>query len=162
MQPNCLTSQLGIQGFAVVGLEWAFRKNRRVVMVQLQRHKEGYICGECGQVAPGYDHHWQEVQHLTLWQHVSFLCFERYRVHCPKCGIRTEALDFVTIRGPLVTRHLSALISELCKVMMNKAVGVLQALHRHTVKDIDKHAMEKVQSERPLEGLTVLGADETL
>lgn len=160
MEPDCLTSLLGIQGFGVVGVEWTIRKKRGVVIVQLQRRKEGYICGECGQVTPGYDHHWQEVQHLTLWQHLSFLRFERYRVNCPKCGIRTEALDFVTIRGPQVTRHLSTLVSELCKVMTNKAVGILQALHRHTVKDIDKHAMEKVQSERPLDGLTVLGADE--
>ena len=160
MQTDCLTSLLGIQGFGVVGVEWSIRKKRGVVIVQLQRHKEGYLCGECGQVTPGYDHHWQEVQHLTLWQHLSFLRFERYRVNCPKCGIRTEALDFITIRGPQVTRHLSTLVSELCKVMTNKAVGILQALHRHTVKDIDKHAMEKVQTERPLDGLTVLGADE--
>lgn len=97
---------------------------------------------------------------MTLLQHLSFLRFERYRVNCPKCGIRTEALDFVTIRGPQVTRHLSTLVSELCKVMTNKAVGVLQALHKHTVKDIDKQAMGEVQAERPLDGLTVLGVDE--
>lgn len=97
---------------------------------------------------------------MTLWQHISFLRFQRYRVDCPKCGVRTEALDFVTIRGPLVTRHLSVLVSELCKVMTNKAVGIFQVLHKHTVKDIDKEAMAKVQAERPLDGLTVLGADE--
>jgi len=161
MQPDCLTSLLGIQGFRVVGVEWTFRKKRRVVIVHLKRRAaEEYICGECGQVAPGYDHHWQEVKHLTMWQHLSFLGFERYRVNCQTCGVRTEALDFVTIRGPLVTRHLSTLVSELCKVMTNKAVGIFQALHKHTVKDIDKQAMAKVQAERPLDGLTVLGADE--
>lgn len=160
MQPDCLTSLLGIQGFRVIGVEWALRRKRSVVIVELQRRNAGYICGECRQVAPGYDHHWQEVQHLTLWQHLSFLRFQRYRVDCPKCGVRTEALDFVTIRGPLVTRHLSTLVSELCKVMTNKAVGIFQVLHKHTVKDIDKQAMAKVQAERPLDGLTVLGADE--
>ena len=81
-----------------------FTKNRRAVIVHLERTKEGYRCGQCGQAAPGYDHHWQEVQHLTLWQHLSFLRFERYRVDCPTCGICTEALDFVGIRGPQVTR----------------------------------------------------------
>lgn len=161
MQQDCLTKLLGIQGFCVVKMEWqGFGKKRSAVIVHLERSKEGYVCGECGQAAPGYDHHWQEIQHVTLWQHLSFLRFKRYRVNCPECGIRTEALDFVTIRGPQVTRHLSVLVSELCKVMTNKAVGILQALHRHTVKDIDKHAMEKVQAERPLDGLTVLGADE--
>jgi transposase len=151
---------LEIQGFRVVAVEWGLRKKRGVVIVQLERCNKGYVCGECGQVAPGYDQHWQEVQHTTLWQHISFLRFQRYRVDCPKCGVRTEALDFVTIRGPLVTRQLSTLVSELCKAMTNKAVGIFQVLHKHTVKDIDKHAMTKVQAERSLDGLTVLGADE--
>jgi transposase len=66
----------------------------------------------------------------------------------------------VGIRGPQVTRPLAALISELCKVMTNKAVGIFQGLHRHTVKDIDKYAMAEVQANRPLDGITVLGADE--
>ena len=161
MQADCLTSLLGIQGFRIVRMEReGFTKNRRAVIVHLERTKEGYRCGQCGQPAPGYDHHWQEVQHLTLWQHLSFLRFERYRVDCPTCGIRTEALDFVGIRGPQVTRSLETLITELCKVMTNKSVGILQALHRHTIKDIDKEAMAKVQAERPLDGITVLGTDE--
>jgi transposase len=44
--------------------------------------------------------------------------------------------------------------------MTNKAVGIFQGLHRHTVKSIDKQSMSKVQSERVLDGLTVLGMDE--
>ncbi len=161
MREDCLTSLLGIQGFRIVRMEReGFAKNRRAVIVHLERTQKGYRCGDCGQAAPGYDHHWQEVQHLTLWQHLSFLRFERYRVNCPTCGIRTEALDFVGMRGPQVTRPLAELISELCKVMTNKSVGVLQALHRHTIKDIDKQAMAKVQAERPLGGITVLGTDE--
>ena len=161
MPTDCLTSLLGIQGFRVVRMEWQkMGKEHSAAMIHLERNKGVYRCGECGQAAPGYDHHWQEVQHLTLWQHLSFLRFERYRVNCPTCGIRTEALDFVDIRGPQVTRPLSRLISELCKVMTNKAVGILQGLHRHTIKDIDKGAMAKVQAERSLDGLSVLCADE--
>ena len=161
MPADCLTSLLGIQGFRVVRMTWQrIGKEHSAVMIHLERNKGGYRCGECGQAAPGYDHHWQEVQHLTLWQHLSFLRFKRYRVSCPTCGIRTEALDFVEIRGPQVTRPLARLISELCKVMTNKAVGILQGLHRHTIKDIDKGAMAQVQAARPLDGLTVLGADE--
>jgi transposase len=161
MQADCLTALLGIQGFRVVRLEWQrVGKERSAVIVHLERNKGNYRCSECGQTAPGYDHHWQEVQHLTLWQYLSFLRFERYRVDCPRCGIRTEALDFVGIRGPQVSRPLARLISELCKVMTNKAVGILQGLHRHTVKDIDKQAIAEVQTTRPLDGLTVLGVDE--
>ncbi len=162
MQQDRLTMLLGIQGFRVTAVEQiAVMPAHSVVRVHLERIGDGYyVCGECGQVAPGYDHQWQEVQHLTLWRHLTFLRFKHYRVDCPSCGVRTEALDFVGIRGPRVSRHLAQLVSELCKVMTNKAVGILQALHKHTVKDIDKQAMGKVQAERPLDGLTVLGADE--
>ena len=41
-----------------------------------------------------------------------------------------------------------------------KAVALLFGLHRHTVKGIDKEALAKVQAERPLDGITVVGVDE--
>lgn len=55
---------------------------------------------------------------------------------------------------------MAHLVAELCKVMTNKSVSVFQVLHRGTVKEIDKRAMAKVQAERPLDGITVMGADE--
>lgn len=95
-----------------------------------------------------------------LWHHLCFLRFERYRVNCPRCGIRTEALRFVDVRGPRVTLRLAHLAAELSKVMTNKSVGLFQVLHRGTVKEIDKRSMAKIQAERPLDGITVMGADE--
>src|SRR3989338_8330519 len=161
MQSACLTTLLGIQGFRVTSIEQTLVvPARSIILIHMERIRKGHICGECGQAAPGYDHTWQEVQHLTLWQHLTVLRFERYRVDCPACGVRTEALDFVGIRGPRVTHALGLLVSELCKVMTNKAVAIFQTLHKHTVKDIDKQAMGAVQAQRSLEGLTVLGDDE--
>ena len=64
------------------------------------------------------------------------------------------------LRGPRVTKPLPGLAYELCKVMTHKAVRILQGLHRGTVREIDKAMMEKVQSEKSLEGITVLGFDE--
>ena len=161
MPENCLTSLLETQGFYVKRLEPGFYKGQSSVTVHLERLQKGHICGKCGQrVEQGYDRTWQEVQHLMLWHHLCFLRFERYRVNCPRCGIRTEALDFIDVRGPRVTRRLAHLTAELCKVMTNKSVGLFQVLHRGTVKEIDKRAMAKVQAERPLDGVTVMGVDE--
>jgi len=111
-------------------------------------------------VAQGYDHEWREVHHLRLFEHHTVVRFPRYRVECPACGIRTEALAFAGIRGPQVTRVLAALVHELCKVMTVKAVATLQSLHPGTVKAIDQQVLEQVQATRPLEGITVLGMDE--
>jgi transposase len=69
-------------------------------------------------------------------------------------------LEFVEVRGPRITRSLASLIHELCKVTTVKAVAILFGLHRHTVKEIDKAALEEVQAKRSLDGITVLGMDE--
>lgn len=161
MRKQFLTSLLGIQGFRVVGLEQVERKGRSAVVVDVKRTCKGHRCGQCGRkVRQGYDSAIQEVQHLMLWQHLTVLRFRRYRVECPDCGIRTEALDWVDVRGPRVTQALAHLVSQLCKVMTNQAVGLFQALHHGTVKEIDKKAMAKVQADRSLDGITVMGMDE--
>jgi len=146
MQYDYITLLLGIQGFKVKHIEFTRCRGCSAIILDLERTKEGHRCGNCGQqVQAGYDSIEEEVQHLTLWQHLTFLRFRRYRVNCPDCGIRAETLDFVDIRGPRVTKHLAYLVAELCKVMTNKAVSIFQSLHRHTVKAIDKQFLRKVQ-----------------
>lgn len=100
-----------------------------------------------------------EVQHLTWWQYPTFLRVRRYRVNCPDCGLTLEPLPFVA-EGARVTRPLFALVAELCKVTTLKAVALFQGLHRGTVKTIDKQALKLAQTNSPLAGITVLGADE--
>lgn len=73
-----------------------------------------------------------------LWQHQTFIRFDRYRVDCSDCGIQTEALEFADVRGPRVTRARGSLVHEICKVAAVKAVATLFGMHRHTVKAIDK------------------------
>ena len=157
MQEESLTSLLGIQGYRMSGIE----QRDGMAIVHLERTRKDYTCGRCGGVvSAAYDHTTQELHHLMLWQYQTILRFKRYRVNCPTCGVQTEALEFANIRGPRVTHRLACLIHELCKVTTVKAVAALFRLHRHTVKDIDKTALQKIQSERPLDGVTVLGMDE--
>jgi len=162
MQPDYLTGLLRIQGHRVKTVEQIGNlPGRSIVRVDLERVSEGYICGRCRRsVSGGYDHSIQELRHLMLWQHQTFIRFKRFRVDCPDCGVQTEALEFADVRGPRVTRPLASLIHELCKVAAVKAVALLFGLHRHTVKDIDKEVLAKIQAARPLDGITVLGMDE--
>ena len=162
MQPDYLTALLGFQGYRVSAVEQiANLPGRSMLRIDLERTREGYVCGNCGKSVSGaQDHTIQELRHLTLWQHQTIIRFPRYRIVCPDCGVRTEALEFAAVRGPRVTRPLSSLIHELCKVTTVKAVALLFGLHRHTVKDVDKKALAKVQAQRPLDGITVLGVDE--
>ncbi len=161
MQYDYLTSLLGIQGFHVTAVEPVAKKKGSAVLVTLERDLTVYQCSKCGKtVTAGYDSRGFEVQHLMWWNHVTTLRFERYRAECDSCGVSTEALDFVDVRGPRATKHLMHLAKELCKVTTVQAVGTLLKLHRHTVKAIDKQALQEEQASRPLDGITVLGMDE--
>lgn len=155
-----LTSLLEIQGFRVVKVERKIENERSGVILELERTTKNYICSGCGrQLTNAYDSRLQVVQHLSLWQHVTYLRFKRYRLKCPDCGVKVEALDFVD-KYARVTTALSALVYELCKVMTCKAAALFQCLHRGTVKAIDKGRLQKAQKERPLNGITAIGIDE--
>lgn len=160
MHDEYLTRLLGIQGFRVTRVELEARGERTAAIVHLDRTTPTYVCGRCQQpVAAAYDSREQEVQHLPLWEHLTFLRFRRVRVACPTCGVVTEALPFVA-RYARITTALAALVAQLCKVMTNQAVALFQALHRGTVKEIDKRAIQQAQAARNLEGITTLGIDE--
>jgi transposase len=156
-----LTTLLGFPGFKVTDIVQQKQGWRSRVVLTLER-KPGFRfqCSGCGravaEVTP-YRQRW--VRHLFLWQHTTMIRFQQYRVICPACGLKVEALPWLAPYAR-VTTILAALIAELCKVMTNKAVGLLMELHAGTVKAIDKASMQKAQAERPLDGITVLGVDE--
>jgi transposase len=70
------------------------------MIISLDLIRETHRCGGCGKKGLfEYDSHEQAVRHLLWWQGVTVVRFRRYRVSCPECGNRTEALDFVTFGG---------------------------------------------------------------
>lgn len=160
-----ITKLLGIQGFYVSKVEFfkvqvGKKGERTAVRLYLEREKKEFICNECGKaVAKGISYEEREVQHLTWWEHLTYLRIMQYRVRCPNCGLKIEALPF-SDKYSRVTTALASLTAELCKVMTNSAVAIFQYLDNKTVKDIDKKAIEKAQGERSLEGITALGVDE--
>jgi len=161
MPMDNFTTLLGIPGFKVIEVKQQKRNRRSRAILSLEREPGfEYRCSGCKQaVAEVRTYRTRWVRHLLLWQHVTFLRFQQYRVMCPRCGPKVEALPWMA-RHERVTTPLAALVAELCKVMTNKAVGMLMGLHSGTVKTIDKEAMTQAQAERPLDGITVLGTDE--
>ena len=160
MRLHYLTTLLGIQGYRVVKLGVELRRGRPAVVLDLRRVHPRYECAGCQRRRKTAHSSWEiQLQHLMWWQYPTVLRVRRYRVNCPDCGLTLEPLPFVA-EGARVTRGLAALVAELCKVMTLKAVAALQGLHRGTVKALDKQALQQAQATRPLEGITVLGADE--
>ena len=157
MPDELITRLLGFPDFRLVDIE----TEERSVVLTLERKEMTFRCGSCGKEGlPGYDHKIQEVRHLLWWQHPTVIRFPHYRVSCPTCKVVTEEVEFLPVQGPRVTRPLAHLVYDLYKMTTHKAVSLLLGLHRKTVKAIDQTMMEKVQSERPLDGIDVLGFDE--
>lgn len=159
-QLDYLTGLLGFQGFNVSGIEIRQAKGIDTVVIDLQREGNGYICSGCGKEVASKHSSWtQEVRHLHLWRYLTILRFQKVKVRCPRCGVKVERIGFLdSMRRQ--TAELTHQVSELCKVMSIEDVATFEQLHWQTVKDIDKRAIEKAQSERTLEGITVLGVDE--
>ncbi|MDI6890829.1 MAG: ISL3 family transposase [Thermodesulfovibrionales bacterium] len=160
-QLDYLTKLLGFQGFYVKDMEIERKDDIERVILELWRAKGGkYICSPCGNELLDKHSSWiQEVRHLHLWRYLTILRFEKVKVRCPRCGVKVESLEFLE-KSKRITKELSHQVSELCKVMTIEDVATFEHLHWETVKDIDKKAIEKAQTERNLEGISVLGVDE--
>jgi transposase len=160
MHKDYVTRLLGIQGFVVERMTIGTEKGRSCVIVDLRRERQEFMCSGCGErVEEAVEYRQRVVQHLSVWEHLSYLRFKPYRVQCPRCGLKVEKLPFIG-RYSHVTVRLGHLVYELCKVMTNKAVGILQGLDEGTVKAIDKAQLQEAQENRNLEGISALGVDE--
>ena len=160
MRKDCFTELLGIQGFVVEKVTQEQQGHRSCVILDLNREHQEFICSGCQQkVEEAILYRQRTIQHLGLWEHLSYLRLMQYRVNCPRCGLKVEELPFVG-RYSRVTKSLGCLVYELCKVMTNKAVGILQGLDEGSVKNIDKTKLQEAQENRCLDGISALGIDE--
>lgn len=154
------TGLLGIQGFVVEAITQERQGLRSRLIVDIKRVQEEFVCSDCGYMSSkGIAYRTREIQHLSCWQHLSYLRFQQYRVDCPHCGLKVETLPFIQ-RYSRVSTMLGNLVYELCKVMTNKAVGIFQGLDDSTIKAIDKEKLQEKQANRPLDGISALGVDE--
>lgn len=160
MQTDYFTRLLGIQGFVVNRISIGKEGNRSYVILDLDRERQEFTCHGCKQiVTEAIEYRKRVVAHLSLWEHLTYLRVQQYRVVCPRCGLKVEELPFVE-KYSRVTVSLGRQVYELCKVMTNKAVAIFQELNPGTVKAIDKQRLRATQEKRSLDGISALGVDE--
>ncbi len=134
----------------------------RTLMIELIRKEEKYKC-RCGQeFTARYDSRERCVRDLPYgpWK-VCWLVFWQARVNCPECQkIRTESFDWV---GPRVdyTKRLAGLVSLSCRDARSiKSVGKEYGLHVHTVKRMDKEALQEELPGADESSPRLIGVDE--
>ena len=99
---------------------------------------------QCGQRCRSrYDQRRYRVRDLSVGGWRIYLEFERWRIHCPRCGgVRVERLDWLA-NNPRYTQRFAMHVGTLCREMTNSAVAELEHLHDSTVKELDKVYMRK-------------------
>ncbi len=119
------------------------------------------ICHGCGQKACGV-HSWAErtVRDLSMTTARVWIKCRYRKLFCPRCqGVRVENLELFHpyLR---VTNRLANYIYELCKLMTISDVAQHLGLNWKTVKEIDKHFLERDFGQPNLNGLRILAVDE--
>ena len=132
-----------------------------MVVVDLARSGGRYRC-RCGRSFRHYhDYREQFVRDLPWgpWPRV-WLLVARYRVNCPDCGVQTEPLDWMVPRCTY-TKRLAEAVARACREVRSiQAIAESFDLSWHTVKAIDKAALEGTLNPPDLTGVRRLALDE--
>lgn len=132
----------------------------REVWIALDRRASRYCCSGCGKLRPRYhDAEEREIRDLPILGVQVRLFLWRFRVACPACGPRLEALDWLEPRSR-VTRRMAEDVARLCRVLPIKHVAERCGLDWHTVKAIDKAWLTRTLPPLDMTGVTKLLMDE--
>lgn len=135
---------VNIPGFSVGMVGTADDEDDKTLMIELRRQEAKYVCGCGAEFTSRYDSRERCVRDLSYgpWK-VAYLVFWQARVNCPDCGVVNEHLDWVAPRVTY-TKRLAAAVGLSCRDARSiKSVAEQYGLHVHTVKKMDKEALER-------------------
>lgn len=162
-QDHCTNLLIGWEGYAVKSAQRvdATRKGKRAsVQVELVRTKPTFTCSACGQETPTlHEVIWRCVRDLPILDADTYVWFPRYRVACPTCGPKVEALPWLS-PWARVTRRLADSIIRLCQVLPIQHVAAWYRLDWDTVKALDKAALAARLLPVDLAGVEIIAMDE--
>ena len=160
MPDAIVTRLLRVAGYAVYAHELDETTSRLTLWIRQAAEEPYYVCGGVGfrsatstagpsdgcatcRGGPG-----------KVW-----LVLEVHRVRCPRCGVRTERLPFLTGKAPYTTR-LEAVIARECEAAPVSRVARAWQLPPETVRRLDKRVLRRWAAGPPRTPLRFLGVDE--
>lgn len=116
---HAISSFVGLQSHVVVRHT---RHRKSWIELWVEYRGRAYRCGKCGQCfTQWYDRDLIRVRDLDISKHRVFLWLPRYRVCCPRCGIRRVKSSIVR-PGARCTRRFERKLFVLTDYMPVKAV----------------------------------------
>jgi hypothetical protein len=160
MPQEIVTRILRLPGYAVYAWEADEATSTLILAIRQTAREPFYVCRGCG-IGVRYVHSWTERRLHDLpwgtWQ--VWLRVEVHRVDCPRCGVRTERLPFVTGKARATSRFESA-VAQACEQAPVSRVAAQWGLAPETVRRWDKRALQRWAAARPRRPLHYLGVDE--
>lgn len=129
-------------------------------VIYLAREKGSFICSGCKEIVKsGYDSRRQPLRDLSCFEYNTYLFIEKFRVDCPRCGIKVEELKFARVFSHCTIRF-EDYVAKLCRILPVSQVAELLNLDWKTVKEIDKKYLEEKFSNPDYSSLKILAIDE--
>jgi len=130
------------------------------VEVTLVRERRTFLCSGCGQeTTKVHETLVRCVRDLPILDAETHVWVPRYRVTCPTCGPKLEALSWLA-PWDRVTNRLAENVVRLCRVLPVKQVAEFYGLDWDTVKNLDVAALAAQLLPVDLSRVTVIAMDE--
>lgn len=160
---DAMTALGGWQGYRVSRLSWTDRKQRPhadVIVELTPLPDQPLTCSGCGEaVFLVHDVDIRQVLDLPLLDYRTVIVVPRRRVHCPACGPKLEALEWLAPYAR-VTKRFAESVARLCDQLPIKHVAEHYDLHWATVKAIHMQYLQARLGEPDVSGVTVIAMDE--
>ena len=160
MPEAIVTRVLRLAGYEVAASEMEETTNTLTLWVRPAGREPYYACGGCGiSIRDVHSSTERRLRDLPWGTWQVWLVIEVHRVRCPRCGVRTERLPFVTGKAHYTTR-LEAVIARECEAAPVSRVALAWHLPPETVRRMDKRVLRRWAAGRPRQPLRYLGVDE--
>jgi len=160
-RPNAILGRiLAFSGYVVYAAEFEERRARLTLRIRQNHRDPLHACSGCGisvRDTVGFKERTIRDLPWSLWQ--VFLVAEIHRVRCPRCGVKTERLPFVSGKHRQTNRMREAIARE-CEDAPVRRVAARWGLSPKTVFRIDKEQLRKWAQSRHRKPLRQMGVDE--
>jgi transposase len=154
------TRILGWPGYRVWRSEIDEPAKRLRLWVRRKRGNRVLVCSACGrrvhEIAEIYE---REVRDLPCFEYRTTVVIELYRLKCPDCGVKAEAVVQLPSKAPFSKRFEDA-VGQACESAAARRVARQFGLAESTVRGIDLRYLERWNAARRKPALRQMGVDE--
>jgi len=151
---------LGWPGYRVYQHQINEKAKKLKLWVRRKSANQKLVCGGCGQrVHDIREICEREVRDLPWGEYAVTVVIERYRVNCPRCGVKAEKVDLLPSKAPFSKRFEEA-VGQACESAPVRRVARQFHLPERTVRAIDVRYLERWAARRRMPALRQMGVDE--